>query len=307
MIINTSDIQKVKSVLSAIKLPSVQSHKGMNGKVLIVGGSSLFHSASFWAAEIASHFVDTVHYASTIENNIIFRQTKKRFHNGIVISRRDIDEYLKEDQVVLVGPGMMRSDKPLSSHVKLNIEDVLRFRTEPEFTRAVTEYIVFKYPEKNIVLDAGALQMMDSRWLIQANKDGIRTILTPHQIEFQRLFGVNLTNMSIDKKASVVTEISKLHHAVILLKAVDDIISDGTQTYIIKGGNQGLTKGGTGDILAGMTAGFFAVNNAFVSAVAASLVLKKTADSLFEKKGYWYNNDDILENIPIIYKKLIYN
>lgn len=108
MFIKTSDINLIKPFVKQFVLPKSNSHKGQNGRVLIIGGSSLFHSSSIWAAEIASYFVDIVHYCSTKENNDIFLSLKKKFRNGIVIEQKDIDEYVKEDDVVLVGPGMLR-------------------------------------------------------------------------------------------------------------------------------------------------------------------------------------------------------
>ena len=54
-----------------LTLPSKTSHKGQNGRLLIIGGSHLFHAASFWALQVASRIVDLVHYSSTVENNRI--------------------------------------------------------------------------------------------------------------------------------------------------------------------------------------------------------------------------------------------
>ncbi len=297
----------IKKLVSGLRFPSSGSHKGENGRALVIGGSSLFHSAQFWAAEIASHFVDIVHYASTEENNIIFRQTKKRFHNGIVVSRRDIDAYLHEDDVVLTGPGMMRNEtrSVLDRNDHMHFHDVLRFRTEPEFTQAITKYILSIKTGINKVFDAGALQMMDKEWLMDQPKARVNTIITPHQLEFARLFGLQLTDLNFKKKIETAENIAQRYGIVILLKAVDDIVTDGKSTFVIKGGNAGLTKGGTGDILAGLVTSFFARNAALTSAVAASVLLKKTADCLYETKGYWYNNDDILENLPQVLKNAL--
>ena len=85
------------------------------------------------------------------------------------------------------------------------------------------------------------------------------------------------------------------------MKAVDDIISDGTKTVKIHGGNAGLTKGGTGDILAGLVAGMSAKSDPFSSAVAASLLLKKTAEQLFDTMGYWYTAKDLLSLFPSVF------
>ena len=91
----------------------------------------------------------------------------------------------------------------------------------------------------------------------------------------------------------------------VLLKAVKDYISDGEKTTVVEGGNPGLTKGGTGDILAGLSASLYARNEAFVSCILASYLLKKTADKLFLQGGYWYNIDDIISAIPAITADLL--
>ncbi|MEK6952481.1 MAG: hypothetical protein AABX29_05690, partial [Nanoarchaeota archaeon] len=63
MLISTKDKNAILDIAKKFKLPKKDVHKGDNGKVLIIGGSSLFHSASIWAAEMASHIVDMVHYS----------------------------------------------------------------------------------------------------------------------------------------------------------------------------------------------------------------------------------------------------
>ena len=110
MLIKTFDIKTIKPLMQKLFIPKSNSHKGQNGKVLIIGGSSLFHSASIWAAEIASHFVDIVHYSSTKENNEIFLSLKKKFHNGIIVSQKELEHYVKEDDAILLGPGMLRKN-----------------------------------------------------------------------------------------------------------------------------------------------------------------------------------------------------
>ena len=110
MLISTNDKNAILDIVKDFKLPKKDAHKGDNGKVLIIGGSSLFHSASIWAAEMASHIVDMVHYSSTIENNKILTSIKSKFLNGIVIEHKDIFKYVEEDDSILVGPGMMRVD-----------------------------------------------------------------------------------------------------------------------------------------------------------------------------------------------------
>ena len=140
-------------------IPAPDSHKGQNGRLLVIGGSHLFHAASLWALTVASRIVDLVHYCSVPENNEIVKRAKEEFRNGIVVSRRDVENYIEEDDCILIGPGMTRDGE----------------------TETLTNSLLKKYPHKQWVIDAGALQMMDVS-LIPKN-----AILTPHHGEFESL------------------------------------------------------------------------------------------------------------------------
>jgi len=277
MLIKTSDNQSVKDWFSKIYIPQPNSHKGQNGKLLIIGGSQLFHAACLWSAEIASHFVDLLHFSSTKENNEIFFSLKKQFRNGIVISQKDLMDYVREDDAILVGPGMVR------------------IGLEGKYTHRTTKYLIENFPEKKFVFDAGALQMMDKNWLLKLKT---QAIITPHQKEFEKLFSLSLKDKTVDEKAEIVKDTAKKYNTVILMKAVDDIISDGKEILIVNGGNQGLTKGGSGDVLAGLTAALYTKNKALNSAVISSILLKKSGEALLLKKGYWYNISDLIKIIP---------
>jgi NAD(P)H-hydrate epimerase len=279
MVIKTSDLKLIKIFLSKLSLPKPNSHKGQNGRVLIIGGSSLFHSASIWAAEVASHFCDMVHYSSTVENEAIFLSLKKKFHNGMIVPQGKLMEYVKEDDAILVGPGMVRDGD------------------EAKYTKELTLYLINNFPKKQFVFDAGVLQMMDKKWLLKLK---IPAIITPHQKEFERLFEISISDKSQIEKENIVKDIAKKYKVTIMLKAIIDIISDGKETYVVEGGNAGLTKGGTGDILAGLTTALSATNQSLIATISASILLKKTGEKLFQSKGYWYNIENIIELIPKI-------
>ena len=282
MVIKTSDTQLVRSFLNKLSLPKSDSHKGQNGRVLIIGGSSLFHSASLWAAEIASHFCDMVHYSSTAENQEIFLSLKKKFHNGIIVPQEKLMDYVKEDDVILVGSGMVREG------------------AEAEYAFDLIKSLIKNFPEKQFVFDAGALQTMEPDWLLKLKTPAI---ITPHQKEFEKLFDVSIHRSNFEEKIKLVEEMAKKYKTIILLKAIKDIVSDGKETYIIEGGNAGLTKGGTGDILAGLTTALSSTNQPLTAAISASILLKKTGEKLFQSKGYWYNIGNIIESIPEVLKE----
>jgi NAD(P)H-hydrate repair Nnr-like enzyme with NAD(P)H-hydrate dehydratase domain len=78
------------------------SHKGENGRVLVIGGSKLFHAASFWSAAMASRLVDMVHFTSPVlENNDLMRKrAKDKFWDGIVVPHEEISHYIEEDDAI---------------------------------------------------------------------------------------------------------------------------------------------------------------------------------------------------------------
>lgn len=279
MLIKTRNADDIKPFVKKLYIPAKDSHKGQNGKVLIIGGSALFHAASIWSAEVASHFVDMVHYASTSENNEVMLSLKKAFRNGIVVPRSEMKAYIEEDDAILIGPGLERTEE----------------------TKELTRTVLQKYPSKRFVLDAGSLQMMDPHWMEELKEPAI---VTPHQKEYEQLFNTSITQCSNEEKAKNVKENAKKFNCVILLKAIVDIVSDGKEMYIVEGGNQGLTKGGTGDVLAGLTVALRTKNDPVASSVLASYILKKTADELSTSRGYWYNNTDIINYIPQTLKKM---
>jgi len=152
----------MKNYFAEIVLPKSDSHKGENGRVLVIGGSKLFHAASFWSASMASKIVDMVHFSSpTMENNELMRvRAKEKFWDGIVVSWEDVAHYIEEDDCILIGPGMERGEE----------------------TKRIVNKLLAKYPNKRWVVDGGALQEVEPKLL---NKN---MIVTPNKRE-QEILG----------------------------------------------------------------------------------------------------------------------
>src|SRR5690606_7526412 len=104
-----------RKIFQQLYRPRVDSHKGENGKVLVIAGSDLFHGAALWPCEIASRIVDLVFFSSTPFNNKIFEESKEVFRNGIVVPRGKLDDYIEEADAVLIGPGMVRATGEVES------------------------------------------------------------------------------------------------------------------------------------------------------------------------------------------------
>jgi NAD(P)H-hydrate epimerase len=263
--------------LKKLFVPLNNSHKGENGKLMIIGGSVLFHAASLWALNIASRIVDMVFYSSVDSNNEIVQKEKQEFRDGIIVPRNKIEHYINEADCVLIGPGLPRED---------GIEK------EDDDTKILTEKILCKYPNKKWVVDGGSLQVIQPEILPTGS------VITPHKQEFRSLFGLEPTFENAMAMA-------KKYQITILLKGKEDIIASEKESVIIKGGNQGMTKGGTGDVLAGLLGAFYCKNNAFLSASSASYINKKAGESLYKTMGLYYNSSDLVNEIPKVIKELI--
>jgi len=268
-------VDPIKQAFTTLKLPAPDSHKGQNGKLLIIGGSKLFHAASKWSLDVASKIVDMVFYSSVPSNNRLVakflnnqfdgtleEQAKNNFWQGIVVSRKKLKPYLEEADCILIGPGMERS----------------------HYTARLSNRLLKQYPDKKWVIDAGALQMIKPT-LLNAN-----CIITPHQQEMALLNDKN-PNFNPDNYTA---------QATCLLKGQSDLIFSHGQKIEIKGGNAGMTKGGTGDVLAGLVAALYCQNDAQTSAIAASQVNKLAGDKLYKTVGPYFNASDLVAMIPEI-------
>ncbi len=280
------------NLLKQLYVPASDSRKGENGKVLIIGGSDLFHSPAFWAFEITSKIVDMVYFSSTPMNNEILKNLKEKFINGIIVPRGRVEDYIGDADSVLIGPGLPRPDGEEKGD---------------DDTKSLTEDLLSRYPDKKWVVDGGSLQVISPEILPRTS------IITPNVKEFSKLFNFqfpisnfqsnpNELNSEIQNKVS---EMAKKYGITILLKGPIDVVANSDQSMIITGGNAGLTKGGTGDVLAGLTAAFYAKNDAFISAACASFINKKAGESLEEAVGIYFNASDLIEEIPKVMKEFI--
>ncbi|OGH24518.1 MAG: hypothetical protein A3B47_01525 [Candidatus Levybacteria bacterium RIFCSPLOWO2_01_FULL_39_24] len=301
--------------LKKLYIPPPNSHKGQNGRLLLISGSKLFHSSSLWALKVASRIVDMVFYSSVDENNQIVRQAKTEFRDGIVVPRSKVEDYVREADCILIGPGLPRKDGEQEGD---------------NDTKELTERLLKKYPDKKWVLDGGSLQTIDPQ-LIPRN-----AILTPHRREFEMIrlktqfsngeskLKTTFCNAEQNSKLQEQVKIfAEIYNCTIVLKGPTDIICgldksvrpptrllrrSGYEGRVklrrVKGGNAGMTKGGTGDVLAALIAGLYCKNeDPFLVASAGSFINKKAGESLFARVGYYFNASDLVDEIPKVMKE----
>lgn len=278
----------IKDYFKKISLPDPGSHKGQNGKLLVIGGSELFHASIFWSAQIASKFVDIVHFTSPMnENNQLVRQQLKAgFWQGIVVDWHQVEAYIQEDDVVLIGPGMERN----------------------QLTANIINHFLEKYPKKKWVIDGGALQE------VAIDRLGQGQIITPHKGELKILLN-KIAQTHIEASTNAPSNITAQQKTIlspllrrgltILAKGPTDTVLTGDDSVAITGGNAGLTKGGSGDILAGLVAAFYTQTSAVTACVLASLIVKKSAEKLWQEVGPNFNAADLIRQIPKTFWQLM--
>jgi hydroxyethylthiazole kinase-like uncharacterized protein yjeF len=281
--------------LSKIYKPHPKSNGEDNGQVTIIGGSDLFHGAPLFALKTASRIVDMVFFASpepsleAVTNNL-----KASLSSFIWVPWNEVDTYIEKSDSILIGVGMKRYESENSPYKhKTELCD-----EECQKTRDITKRLLLRFSHKRWVIDAGSLQTMDVSWIPKGS------IITPNMKEFSLLFNNDIKDLhdiyhvSEDEKEKMVSDMAKKYQCTVVLKGPDTIVASPNDCVLVKGGNAGMTKGGTGDTLAGLIAALLSKNEPFLSACAGVYVEKFAADKLYKRVGVYYNADDLVNEVP---------
>ena len=261
--------------LLKLKTPGTDSHKGQNGSVLIVGSNPDYIGAVVFAANSClTQLVDLVYIVAPESSANIIKQYNPEFIvrgvEGKILTMDAFDTVMELSErvdAVLIGSGS-------------GIEK----ETGILFNKILSSI------DKPLVIDADALKLIDRDLL----KDNM--VLTPHKHEFTGLFGRDIPK-KLDDKIRLLTQLSVEYNVTILLKDVVDIISSVDDYKLNKTGNQGMTIGGTGDLLAGLTVALATQVSPFDAAYIASFILGCAADKVLAEKGFGYGVGDILKKL----------
>ena len=282
MATKTLTSQAVKKFLTPRKS---SSRKGDNGKVLVVGGSYMYHGAPALSSIAALRSGSDLVYTCVPKINAF--ATRSLSPDLIVIPMAD-SKLTRGTVNKLLGQVPVDIDSATIG-MGLAIQDVeaLRLLVKSLLSRNV-----------RISLDASSL-MREIIPLVE----GQNVVVTPHEGEFKRLFGDSPGNKKTDRIRSC-EKFAKKHSITILLKGQDDIITNGTTSFVNSTSTPCMTVGGTGDVLSGLTAGFLSRNrNALESASAATFVNGATGKLLQKELGNHILASDILYALPRVLKQ----
>ncbi len=131
-------------------------------------------------------------------------------------------------------------------------------------------------------------------------------IITPHPGEMSRLCGKTIAEI-VANPIAVAYEFATKYGITVVLKGANTIVCGGnpTEIYVNSTGNSGLAKGGSGDLLAGMTVSLLAQGmKPFDSALSAVYLHGLCADAVAEKTSMrGMLPSDVLNYLPVLFSK----
>ena len=280
---------------SQIKLPKrgSGSHKGYNGLVLAVGGSEDFVGAITLAGLAALRSgcdlvkiiaPEKVAWAvNAYSPDLVTAKLKDNYFN--LSHLKIVKKQMQKFDVLLIGNGIGLKNET-KKFCRKTIKSIKKFK----------------------VIDADAIKSISMGY-------AENSIITPHSKELEYFLINSKINKNIIKKINNEKNIIKKFQSIkkttqkfldknniILLKGKVDVIISKNKIFYNKTGNAGMTKGGTGDVLAGLCAGFLAqskdllqsaINAAYFNGLIGDILLKK-------KKGFTYLASDMVNEIKKI-------
>ena len=234
---------------SVIPTRPKNAHKGTFGKTLIIGGSKFYSGAPYLSAmaaarsgvglvtlAVTSSVQQSVSSLSPIPTYLPLSDFSKDSNHGQNIKM--IMDKISSFKSILIGPGF---------GMGLETQNFLQ-----QFLREGNDL-------PPTILDADAINMLNKNdnktWWSNLPSE---TILTPHLAEFSRL-----TNLSIEKintdKINIASNIARKSKTTVILKGSNTIVAmPKGEIFISPFANPSLATAGTGDVLAGIIAGFLA-------------------------------------------------
>lgn len=214
---------KRKFIKSRLKKRNALSHKGDHGHALLIAGQKGYMGAAVIAAKAAMRTGVGLLTVSVPEEERLVLQVA--LPEAMLVPR--VADQFNPDKYAAVGIG-----PGLGTHKES--ENLL-----------AAALIRFKQP---LLLDADALNLIAGNKKLLATIPAA-TVITPHIIEFDRLFGMHQNNE--DRIATAIKKAKELQIIIVLKGPETAIISEEEILYNTTG-NAGLAKGGSGDALTGV-------------------------------------------------------
>ncbi|WP_459192494.1 NAD(P)H-hydrate dehydratase [Halosimplex sp. J119] len=250
------------------------SHKGQNGEVLVIGGGPYAGAPALSAKAALRAGADLVRVACPM---VVGRELQGfsedlivRPYQGKQLEPKQVGFLLqmaRHHDAVVIGPGLGDAEETLEA----------------------VEGILSGY-SGTAVVDADALSRVPQ---VDTDAD---LVCTPHQGEFAKMGG--RVSDDWEERASYVETFASDLGQVVLVKGDYDVVSDGERTRINRTGNAGMTVGGTGDVLAGITGALAATQDPLDAAAMAAYTNGRAGDRVYERRNNGLVATDLHDEIP---------
>ena len=165
----------------------------------------------------------------------------------------------------------------------------------PESHRALIDII--QRCKTPMVLDAEALHALAAN---AASIKGKKALLTPNAGEYQVLSGASWPPTT-EARTMAIKTLAAQYDATVIVKGAPDFISDGEQTYVDPRGSPYMTKGGYGDLLAGVAGAHLARGrNLFDAAKVAAFIVGRAGELASSKLGESTLASDVLMHLSFV-------
>ena len=163
--------------------------------------------------------------------------------------------------------------------------------TRGDEVRQVFNEVLGEY-KKPVVLDADALHFIEE---LEISSD--KVVITPHLSEFRAI--TRESPKTLENKIKETRELSEETGFTVLLKGSTDVIACGEKVALNRTGTSYMTKGGAGDVLAGICGALLARRIApFEAASCAAYISGKAGEIASEGLGEGTLATDIIREIP---------
>ena len=262
---SVDSLQKITRLPPLPKRPA-DGHKGLFGRVLVVGGSHGMLGAPVLAATAALRCGSGLVQIALPESllNLAISITPELIGIGVPVAGADLAvvQAAEKADVLVVGPGLGQS-----TSVGRTLRKLLAMR-------------------KPAVIDADALNFLASqkRWPAWFK---VSAILTPHPGEMKRLLkllGGGEVPTDDAGRIRVATQVARAFGQIIVLKGHRTVVTDGKRVYLNQTGDSSLSKAGAGDVLSGITGSLLGQKMHLFEAACAATRLHGSAGQIAGRK-----------------------
>ena len=263
---------------------NLNSRKGDNGKVLVVGGSYMYHGAPILSSLAALRAGADLVYTAVPKVNA---QASRAISPDLIVIPLADSKLTRGSVNKLLGQIPVGIDSAAIG-MGLAVENI-------EALKLLIKSLIER--DVRLSLDASALR----KEILPIIK-GKNVVVTPHSGEFERIFGEKIPS---NKKTRISTleKLAKKNSITILLKGQDDIITDGVMTLINSKKTPAMTVGGTGDVLSGIVASMLSRNRNVLESTASAAFLNGQAGKIIQKQfGTHMIASDLIDVLPLVAK-----